>query len=1182
MYDSSRMSAWTSDLTQRRRLGLSCLALLPFAAICAAADTGPAQLDVYVSTGDNHFLGSSLPIDSPASIGATFDLFQNVNHARRIYWRGLEEACWVSTMQARPENLRYHSLWTWMQWLYAHVNPDDLAVKAAHARGMEIWGVGTLWDWGSPADTPTFGDYPFPFESKLKLAHPEWAAMDKHGVRRQGGPIELAYPEARKALVDLHVQETLKAGYDGIIFLTYAENYSMRFQDEFGYSDPIIDDFKKLHRVDLRTEGFKRGASREDWLRLRGTYVTAYLRELHAALKAHGKKLGMIINGNDSHSSLPWNVPELTKTAGSQYMDVETWVREGLVDNLTVYGNCSGAAQMKTTEDLLFLCRQTGIEVSFMTSSPFAPGRQSLYDQKAACVLAVSDDAQHVARGFVPEQTLDALKGEDVWKRLKALDQVIEGKLTAPMEDLAPLVHSENLIERRMALQALGRSKALEVLAPIEPALLDEENGVRCAAALALGDLRSPHALHPLLESVEAHGSHMLVECAIIALRKLNPLPANDLAEAVKTSKNATVRMVAMRALMPFATVEQMPVIRAAMNDADRFTAYAATEAMGNIRKTNGNIFPLIDQLCKGDPALSARAAVSLGVLAARNDPVLATQRTNMLAALKLDFERFGDGSTRDDSDWGWRPVGNALRAFGDEGEAVLRSLRDQRQDMRLAELAWRSLDLHQQPNTFSEVSEKENEEAYARRPRVDDALAKNKTTPAVGRQLHVEPASGSDANDGVATPLKTITRAIRIAAPGDTIHLAPALYHESADLTLKHGELGRPITLDGHGAVLDGSDPVTSKEWESLGNGLYRKQHLIKRIDDAILVRFFFLWNGRMNHMGRTSKGTKAPFKKVADLQQDEWTYVPEEDVFYVRIDPKQDLDSANIRYPFRSSGVIESISGSHLTVRNVISSHVYNDGFNIHGMTRDCHFENIASIECGDDGFSAHDDCECLIDGFVSIGNSTGLADAVSSVTRYKNVFIKECLGVDLLFIGENAHSMENVLVESSAEHAISIGLSGLSFLPDCKCPVAFKNTLVRRTSKPQEARISRGGVMTADHSTFIGITFQPGNGSAVEMHQCIVTGSPKPDIMIAKEAKWTGAGNLYDLGSLRVDKTSFTAGSFAEFQKLIGGETGSKWEDNPASGTAGAGAAEASLAPLANKGAAVLKQWQTLESR
>ena len=117
-----------------------------FDAIFATVPLAAAEpvRDVFVSTGDNHFLGSSLPIDSPASIEATFDLFRNVQHARRVYWRGLEEACWVESMHARPVNCRYFSLWKWYQELYAKVSPDVLAVKAAHARGMEIWGVGSL------------------------------------------------------------------------------------------------------------------------------------------------------------------------------------------------------------------------------------------------------------------------------------------------------------------------------------------------------------------------------------------------------------------------------------------------------------------------------------------------------------------------------------------------------------------------------------------------------------------------------------------------------------------------------------------------------------------------------------------------------------------------------------------------------------------------------------------------------------------------------------------------------------------------------------------------------------------------------------------------------------------------------------------------------------------------------
>jgi len=1129
------------------------------AAEASPAPAQPATLDLFVSTGDNHFLGSSLPIDSPGSIEATFDLFKNVNHARRIYWRGLEEATWVSSMAARPANCRYNSLWTWMQWLYANVKPDELAVKAARARGLEIWGVGTMFDWGSPADTPTFNDYPFPFESKLKLEHPEWACQDQHGGRRQGGPIELAYPEARRALVDLHLSEALKAGYDGITFLTYAENYSLRFQDEFGYSNPIVRDFKKLHGIDLRTEPFRRGATREDWLRLRGGYVTAYLRELRAALQPHGKKLGVILNGNDIHFPQPWNVPEMISTAGSQWMDVETWVREGLVDNLVVYGNCSPSAQRQALDDLLFLCRETGVEVSFMTSSPLAKAWAPYYERGARGVMAVSDDAQHLDRGFIPEQTVGALGGSDLWPRMRALQQVVDGQLSATFEQISPLAKSPHLIERRLALEALGKlgEAAAARTAPIlEAALDDEENGVRCAAALSLSRVRRPESAPALLRSLEAHGNHMLAECVVIALRQLKPFPAAVLLDAVRQSKNGTVRMAAMRAIEVQPTVDELPVLRAALLDPDRFTAMAAAEAMGNLRKTNAAVLPLVDALANSEPAVAARAAVSLGVIAARREPEVDSLRGRMLAALQLDFERFGAGCTREDSDWGYRPVGNALRAFGVEGESILRTLRDQRYDLKLAELAWRVLDLHQKPGSFSEVTVQQNEEAYSHRPPATlDPTADAAKPPQPGRELHVNPATGNDANDGIGRPFKTIARAVRLAEAGDTIHLAPTTYYESIDLTLKHGEMGRPITVDGHGAVIEGSEPVSKAEWEQVSAGLYRKQHLIPRIDDAIIQRWFMLWNGKMNHMGRTSKGIRAPFKKPEDLQADEWTYVAAEDSFYVKLAPDQDLDAAKIRYPRRSAGVIESISGSHLLVRNITSAHVYNDGCNIHGMTRDCRFENITSLECGDDGFSAHEDCQCEIDGFVSIGNSTGLADVGSSHTHYRHVIIRDCLGVDVLVMGDGDHSIEDGVITSTAHSPLT--LDGQTGRDGHSGALRLKNVRFERAGAPAEISVGKGMRFSADHCTFLAASLR--TDGEMTLRSCIYGGNPKPSIVLKPNAKWLGEGNLYDLAGLRVMRSlpgahpaqpdlSFTAATFAEFQKETDSEKGSEWKELP----------------------------------
>jgi HEAT repeat protein len=1134
---------------------------LLLAALClaaAAAIAAPERLDVYVSTGDNHFLGSSLPIDSPASIEATFDLFRDVQHARRIYWRGLEEACWLSTMHARPENPRYYSLWEWMNQLYATVPVDRLARDAARARGMEFWGVGSLWDWGAPADTPTFGDYPFPFESKLKLEHPEWAPADRHGARKQGGPIELAYPEARHALVDLVVRETLKAGYDGIVFLTYVENYSLRFQDEFGFSEPIVRDFERLHGVNLLKADFKRGASREDWLRLRGSYVTAFLRELREALRQHGVKLGMIINSNEPRLPQSWNVPELMLTAGSHHMDVDTWVRDRLVDELIVYGNNSTTSQHKTIEDLRWLARDTGIEVSFMTSGPFREDWEGLQKQGVPTVLAVSDDAQHLERGFVPEQSAGALAASELPRRLRALHQVIAGKLEATTNDLTKLASSSNLIERRLALQALGRGKSPAALPVIEGALQDEENGVRCVAALALGDVAAAGSWRALLDAVEAHGNHMLRECAVIALRRLRPIPTAELVEAALHAKSNEVREVAMRTLMVHANSALIPVFAQGLQDQARFTRFAAAEALGNIPKSGQAVELLLGALDHPDVAVANRAAVSLGKLAALRNAETVPLRPQALAALVTAFRKFGGDSKREDSDWGFRPIGNAILAFEDEGVAALRAIRDQHDDLRLAELAWRVVDLTQRPNTFSAVSEEQNEAAMRRRPGF---------TATSGHSLQVNPATGDDSQDGITKPVKTIARAIRLAQPGDTVHLTPGTYFESADLTNRNGLPGKPITLDGHGAILDGSEPVRAADWESLGKGLFRKVKLIPRMDAAILGRWFFLWNGTMNHMGRTSKGRSAPLKKPEELQTNEWTYVQAEDAFYLRLPEDQGVDAANIRYPLRSSAVIESGHGSHLVVRNITGTHVYNDGYNIHGTQRACVFENIAAIECGDDGFSAHEDAECTINGFVSIGNSTGLCDTVSSVTHYRDVFIKDCLGYDIFFIGDSPHSMENVVVESTAARTLEVA-QHVDRPQNGPSAVTLRNVFIRRTGDTAgEVRVSKNAMLTLDRCTLLGLNVTVTPGGEVKSQRCFVGGEPKPNVLLFPNTLWRGENNAYGLASLRVDKTSFTEKTWPDFQKLMGTETGSRWGSFPTP-PGETGADEASLRKLRRK--------------
>jgi hypothetical protein len=363
------------------------------------------------------------------------------------------------------------------------------------------------------------------------------------------------------------------------------------------------------------------------------------------------------------------------------------------------------------------------------------------------------------------------------------------------------------------------------------------------------------------------------------------------------------------------------------------------------------------------------------------------------------------------------------------------------------------------------------------------------------GADFYVDPALGDEHANGLAAkvdgtngPVKTIARGLKLAQPGDTVHLASAIYKESAIFHDRAGEEGRPITLDGHGATLEGSDPLNPDDWPEVSPGLFRNDHLL-RLDDAVIQRWFFLWDGKMNHMGRTSKGLRPDFKKPEELQPGEWTFIKDDSrkvagsaqiwgAFYVKLPPGQKLADAHIAAPIRSAGVQMSGTNKWLVMRNLIATHVYNDGYNIHGSCRDCVFQNIRAFECGDDGISAHEDCRYRVDGLVSIGNSTGIADTGDSITEYDHVFIKDCLGVDLLFFGSNRHAIHNGVVLSSA-HTVASLSGDDSGKSDGYCTLLLDNVFIRRESAPAEARIGKGGVLDSQHVTMLGFHLLAADG-------------------------------------------------------------------------------------------------------
>ncbi len=347
---------------------------------------------------------------------------------------------------------------------------------------------------------------------------------------------------------------------------------------------------------------------------------------------------------------------------------------------------------------------------------------------------------------------------------------------------------------------------------------------------------------------------------------------------------------------------------------------------------------------------------------------------------------------------------------------------------------------------------------------------------------LLISPLTARDLRVGIDPDVPSIAHAVKLAAPGDTIHLeAGKVYRDYAGFHGKRGEPGRPIVLDGHGAILDGSDPLEPAAWSEGEAGLYAHANLFPNLNAAVLSRWFFLWNGKVNRMGRASKAKSKPFKAPADLLPGEWTFVRDPSreradskrifgTFYLRLAPGRTLADETLFVPLRSAGVQLSGENAHLVIRNLTARHPYNDGFNIHGHCEDVVFENIAALGCGDDGISAHGTAQYRVRGLVSVGNSTGICDTVDAVTDYEDVFVADCVSYDLFFLDRGRYSLTNALVLSSAQNPFAA-----TGREEGGCRLRLENVLFRRLVEPRLGLVGASANLEATRCTFEGMEFR-----------------------------------------------------------------------------------------------------------
>ncbi len=692
-----------------------CLALSVSLAAAGPPKSGPSRYypedrgtrSWLLSTGDSLAVAEMFPVDTPQQVEQVFANIDDLFNIHRIIWRGAQSD------RLAPEGgylVRFDdSFRKGLFDLFTRFSQNKIseaAAKAAKARGLEFWGMDSLTE----MHNLPWVDAGKGFGSSVGVArhlyeHPEFIPTDRIGLRKQGGMMSYAYPEARAAVVR-SFDEFLTAHpyYDGIWLYTFVENFDQQFEDEFGFEPPLVEEYRKRYGVDLRTAPF----DKQKWYDLKGEYFTQFLRELRAVFNKHGKKLAVTLDPTRLDRPVPWLAggAQLRPT-GRFTIEWKKWIDEGLVDELNLY--CVGG------EDVYFNAwRQVStaigerpIRLSVYNSAP-------LPERWGGAVDRVMQDVPWQHRGYPGKRPLSELGSADPYAKLNVLYQLQAGegatytqmlneRVEPPAETPAkvdgafllkhvvPLLKDPHVLVRRQAVNALAASGDPQFLPYLEDRLLNDENTVQALAMRALGKMNGPNSVAAIREAVAKNPNWMLAEEAIKAFGKFGPERLQERLAGCKDADPHVRYVFCFGFSRSPASPEAEAVLLEALKDPDETVRYAAAFALTNFR-SDAVKAALLGVVRNDNLYVAQRAAVTLGNHYATLGNYSGPEQREIAAALEPLFEKFRTGETFRGSQWAWRPIGNTLYQMGPAGRNALRRILLNGKDPYLADRAWEVL----------------------------------------------------------------------------------------------------------------------------------------------------------------------------------------------------------------------------------------------------------------------------------------------------------------------------------------------------------------------------------------------------------------------------------------------------------------------------------------------------------
>ncbi len=267
---------------------------------------------------------------------------------------------------------------------------------------------------------------------------------------------------------------------------------------------------------------------------------------------------------------------------------------------------------LETAREVILSFEFMGTEETILSE----PIKEIKEEQQVATPGPIVSETKRAVPETAPETTdevetqIRALGDEDSSIRAQACDALGELKDPRAVDPLILALQDRKFIVRSNAAYALGEIDDIRAVEPLIQALSDEENEVRGAAAEALGKIKDERAVEPLIQDLKDDDSSIRVN-ACDALGELKDPRAVDPLILALRDDDSKVHVCAEFSLGDIGSPSVDPLIQV-LQDKNYRVRSGAAYALGRTEDQRA-VMPLIQALSDEEVSVRSNAAEALG-----------------------------------------------------------------------------------------------------------------------------------------------------------------------------------------------------------------------------------------------------------------------------------------------------------------------------------------------------------------------------------------------------------------------------------------------------------------------------------------------------------------------------------------------------------------------------------------